>query len=79
MTKKEITDDLVESLSERTNGEHGYEDLLAMIRAQEWHTENRWLFRDDIYGLEIDASLSRMISEVIKEYKQHLELKNERL
>ena len=72
MTKREITDDMVESLSERTNGEHGYEDLLAMFRAQEWHSENRWLFRDDIYGIEIDASLSRMITGVIKEYKQHV-------
>lgn len=71
MTKREITDELIKSLSEKTNGEHGYKDLLAIIRAQEWHTENRWIFRDDIYGMEIDASLSRMIIEVIEEYKQH--------
>ena len=77
MNERVITEEMISEFVERTDGEHGYEDLLAMFRAQEWHTENRWLFRDDIYGIEIEVSLSRMITGVIKEYKQHLELKND--
>jgi len=74
MTNQVITQELVSALAERTDGEHGYEDLLSMFRAQEFFDKNRWIFRDDIYGLDIECSISRMISAVLEEYKQHLEL-----
>ena len=76
MQSQVITEEMVAALAKSTDGQHGYEELLCMFRAQEFLSNGRHIFRDDIYGINVCSDISRMLSAVLAEYRQYLEEKN---